>query len=140
MLQHSSRSLEIMLKLISCKCKKACQKARRCRKTGLKCSVICTKCSGANSQVPSHESDEEEETKTIFEQTNDGFENEEDYDDEADNPIADGEKEKTNSQRLVHHGQQSEGDCDKFQNCASHVYVDWAYRGHRVLYHKVVLK
>ncbi|GBM38763.1 hypothetical protein AVEN_210502-1 [Araneus ventricosus] len=81
---------EILLKLISCKCKKGCQKACGCRKAGLKCSVICKNCSGTcdNSQVPSHDGDEEEETETVFEQTYDGIGNEEDRD-ENDNPIAD---------------------------------------------------
>ncbi|GBL90244.1 hypothetical protein AVEN_130356-1 [Araneus ventricosus] len=80
---------ETLLKLISCKCKKGCQKACRCRKARLKCSVICTNCSGAcdTSQVPSHDNDEEEETETVFEQTYDGIENEENPD-ESDNPIA----------------------------------------------------
>ncbi|KAH0818550.1 hypothetical protein GEV33_004241 [Tenebrio molitor] len=59
-------------------------------KAGLKCSVICTNCSGTcdNSQVASQDSDEEEQTETIFEQTYDEIENEEDCD-ENDNPIAD---------------------------------------------------
>ncbi|GBO14437.1 hypothetical protein AVEN_212516-1, partial [Araneus ventricosus] len=81
---------ETLLKLISCKCEKGCQKACGCRKAGLKCSVVCTNCSGTcdNSQVPSHDSDEEEETETVFEQTYDLIENEEDRD-ESDNPIVD---------------------------------------------------
>ncbi|GBL66152.1 hypothetical protein AVEN_141576-1 [Araneus ventricosus] len=85
---------ETLLKLISCKCKKGCQKACGCRKAGLKCSVICTNCSGTcdNSQVPSHDSDEEEETEIVFEQTYDGIENEEDRD-ESDHPIADDAEE-----------------------------------------------
>ncbi|GBM77030.1 hypothetical protein AVEN_67134-1 [Araneus ventricosus] len=85
---------EILLKLISCKCKKECQKAYGCRKAGLKCFFICTNCSGTcdNLQVPSHDSVEEEETKTVFEQTHDGIENEEDRD-ESDNPIADDAEE-----------------------------------------------
>ncbi|GBM87937.1 hypothetical protein AVEN_81779-1 [Araneus ventricosus] len=45
-----------------------------------------------NSQVPSHDSDEEEETETVFEQTHDGIENEEDRD-ESDNPFADDAEE-----------------------------------------------
>ncbi|GBM41424.1 hypothetical protein AVEN_129620-1 [Araneus ventricosus] len=45
-----------------------------------------------NSQVPSHDSDEEEETETVFEQMYDGIENEEDRD-ESDNPIADDAEE-----------------------------------------------
>ncbi|GBM04498.1 hypothetical protein AVEN_197902-1 [Araneus ventricosus] len=40
-----------------------------------------------NSQVPSYDSDEEEETEAVFEQTYDGIKNEEDRD-EYDNPIA----------------------------------------------------
>ncbi|GBM02149.1 hypothetical protein AVEN_1094-1 [Araneus ventricosus] len=73
---------------------KGCQKVCGCRKAGLKCSVICTNCSGTcgNSQVPSHDSDEEEETETVFEQTYNGIENEEDPD-ESDNPIADDAEE-----------------------------------------------
>ncbi|GBN61624.1 hypothetical protein AVEN_147688-1, partial [Araneus ventricosus] len=85
---------ETLLKLISCKCKKGCQKACGCRKAGLKYSVICTICSGTcdNSQVPSHDSVEEEETESVFEQTYDGIENEEDRD-ESDNPIVDDAEE-----------------------------------------------
>ncbi|GBM68072.1 hypothetical protein AVEN_66741-2-1, partial [Araneus ventricosus] len=60
---------ETLLKLISCKCKKGCQK-----------------------QVPSHDSDEEEETETVFDQMYDGIENEEDRD-ESENPIADDAEE-----------------------------------------------
>ncbi|GBO24029.1 hypothetical protein AVEN_88701-1 [Araneus ventricosus] len=41
-----------------------------------------------NSQVPSHDSDEVEKTETVFEQTYNGIENEEDPN-EYDNPIAD---------------------------------------------------
>ncbi|GBL62421.1 hypothetical protein AVEN_37938-1 [Araneus ventricosus] len=85
---------ETLLKFISCKCKKGCQNACRCRKAGLKCSGICTNCSGTcdNSQVPSHDSDEEEKTETVFEQTYNGIENEEDPN-EYDNPIADDAEE-----------------------------------------------
>lgn len=81
---------ETLLKLISCKCKKGCERACGCRKAGLKCSVICTNCSGTcdNSQVPSQDSDEEEETETVLEQTYDEIEDEEDCN-ETDNPIAD---------------------------------------------------
>ncbi|GBM77632.1 hypothetical protein AVEN_34458-1 [Araneus ventricosus] len=88
------RAPETLLKLISCKCKKGCRKACGCRKIELKCSVICTNCSGTcvNSQVPSHDSNEEEETETVFEQTYDGIENEEDRD-ESDNPISDDAEE-----------------------------------------------
>ncbi|GBO18858.1 hypothetical protein AVEN_65398-1 [Araneus ventricosus] len=85
----SSRNL---LKLISCKCKKGHQKICGCRKPGLKCSVVYTNCSGTcdNSQVPSHDIDEEEETETA--NVYDGIENEEDRD-ESDNPIADDAEE-----------------------------------------------
>ncbi|GBP81988.1 hypothetical protein EVAR_62864_1 [Eumeta japonica] len=82
---------ESLLKLVSCKCKKGCQKACECRKIGLKCSVICTNCSGGacdNSQNPSHDSDEEEKTETVFEHTCD-----EEADDEFDDPIADNAEE-----------------------------------------------
>ena len=92
---HEPPAPESLLKLISCKCKKGCQKACGCRKAGLKCSIICTNCTGGtcdNSQNPSHDSDEEEETETIFEQTNDGIENEEAHD-EFDDPIADDTEE-----------------------------------------------
>ncbi|KAG5872269.1 hypothetical protein JTB14_015445 [Gonioctena quinquepunctata] len=53
-------------------------------------SVICTNCNGTceNSQVPSQDSDEEEVTETVLEQTYDEIEEEEDHN-EADNPIAD---------------------------------------------------
>ncbi|KAG5872123.1 hypothetical protein JTB14_013443 [Gonioctena quinquepunctata] len=85
---------ESLLKLISCKCKKGCQKACGCRKAGPKCSVVCTNCGGScdNSQFPSQDDIEEEETDTILEQINDEIENEEDHD-ETDDPIVDDAEE-----------------------------------------------
>ncbi|KAK2579965.1 hypothetical protein KPH14_007645 [Odynerus spinipes] len=37
---------ESLLKTISCRCKKNCGKMCGCRKAGLKCSILCQKCSG----------------------------------------------------------------------------------------------
>ncbi|KAG5888631.1 hypothetical protein JTB14_022647 [Gonioctena quinquepunctata] len=63
-------------------------------KAGLKCSVVCTNCGGScdNSQFPSQDDIEEEETDTILEQINDEIENEEDHD-ETDDPIVDDAEE-----------------------------------------------
>ncbi|GBP73495.1 hypothetical protein EVAR_29388_1 [Eumeta japonica] len=74
---------------------KLCQKACGRRKAGLKCSVICTNCTGGtcdNSQNPFYDSDEEEETETVFEQTCDEIKNEE-ADNESNDPIADNTEE-----------------------------------------------
>lgn len=56
------------------------QRACGCRKAGLKCSIICTNCSGTwdNSQDPLHDSDKEEEMKIVFEQKYDGIEEDRD--------------------------------------------------------------
>ncbi|GBO04843.1 hypothetical protein AVEN_102219-1 [Araneus ventricosus] len=93
--------------------------------------VFCARLSGTcdNSQVPSHDSDGEEETETVFEQTYDGIENEEDRD-ESDNPIADDAEEMSvcdvsidteDDELATPEDQQSEKDCAKFQNYALHV-------------------
>ena len=71
-------------------CKNGYRGACGCRKAWLKCSVICTNCNGTcdDSQVPLQDSDEEEETESILEQTYDGIEEQEDIN-EADDPITD---------------------------------------------------
>lgn len=81
---------EAFLKLISCKCKKGCQRACGCRKAGLKCSFICTNCNGTcdNLQVPSQDSDEEEEAETALEIMYHEIDEERD-DNGSDNPIPD---------------------------------------------------
>lgn len=85
---------ENLLHLISCKCKKGCRGSCGCRKAGLKCSVICANCSGTcdNSENPLPDSDEEEESETVFQQIYDEIEDEGD-DIEEDNPIADNVEE-----------------------------------------------
>ncbi|KAG5871681.1 hypothetical protein JTB14_012042 [Gonioctena quinquepunctata] len=81
---------ETVLKLISCKCKKRCQRSCGCRKAGLKCTNCNVTCD--NTQVPSQDSDGVEQTETVLEQTYDEIEEEDNYD-EADNPIADDVKD-----------------------------------------------
>lgn len=72
---------EMLLKLISYKCKKRYRGACRCRKAGLKCSIICTNCNSAydNIEVRLQDSDEEKERETVLEQLYDKIEAEADY-------------------------------------------------------------
>lgn len=60
---------EVLLKFISCKCKKGCDRACGCRKVGLKCSIICVFCNGVSCknipEVLSDFDDEDEETPEI---------------------------------------------------------------------------
>lgn len=49
-----------LLRMISCGCKKGCGNACSCRKTGLKCSLVCSHCSGVScDNVPDIELEED---------------------------------------------------------------------------------
>lgn len=70
-----------LLKLISCRCMSKCGAACGCRKAGLKCSMICSKCSGESceniEEVPILDGDDEEESTTnlkIYVEENSEFE------------------------------------------------------------------
>ena len=57
---------EVLLKSISCKCKKGCSLTCGCRKAGLNCSVICIYCNGQaciNAATILSDSEEEEENE-----------------------------------------------------------------------------
>lgn len=95
---------ESLLKLISCKLKKGCQKACGCRKAGIKWSVICANCTGScnNSPIPSYNYDEDADEISVLDVSID----------DQDEVVAPGPSET-----------QSEGDCAKFQNKIYHKWI-----------------
>lgn len=53
---------DMLLKMVSCTCKKGCTAACSCRKSGLNCSLTCKHCSGLSCQnAPEIELDEDED-------------------------------------------------------------------------------
>lgn len=57
---------EVLLKCISCKCKKGCGTTCSCRKAGLKCSIICATCTGIScNNIPEIIPDSDDEPPEI---------------------------------------------------------------------------
>ena len=52
---------QAVLKRISCKCKKTCQKNRGCKKAGLKCANMCVNCESSCSNMHLTEIEEDED-------------------------------------------------------------------------------
>lgn len=52
---------QAVLKLISCKCKKTCQKNCGCKKAGLKCSNMCVNCESSCNNMPLTEIEEDKD-------------------------------------------------------------------------------
>nr|XP_018912069.1 PREDICTED: uncharacterized protein LOC109040547 [Bemisia tabaci] len=80
---------EEILKMISCKCKKGCQAACTCRKSGLPCTIICANCRDSCTNIPDD---------VIIA---DGEEQEEDADDPDIVPFSEDETEITESEENI---------------------------------------
>lgn len=95
-----------LLKLISCKCKKGCRGACSCRKSGLRCSVMCLQCNNTCENAPDEdigdlENDEDDPQEVNLELLDEEMDREEDSLEQPDDDHPGERSDTENSENLI---------------------------------------